>query len=294
MQPLPARGVERAMDQTHAPIEQALVRLSDGHMMPQLGFGVFKVLANDAAGIVADAIGAGYRAIDTARIYENEEGVGEGIARSGLPREQIFLTTKLWNGDQGYDSALAACDASLKRLGLDRIDLYLIHWPRPKAGLYVDSWKALVRLQEEGRVRSIGVSNFLPDYIERIVGETGVKPVVNQIELHPRFQQRDIRDFHAAQYIAIESWSPLGQAQILQDETIGRIAAKHGKAPAQIVIRWHLDQGIVTIPKASDRGHMIDNLAVGGFQLDEEDMQAIAALDDPNGRIGPDPLTATF
>ena len=277
------------MDTTNAPLEQALVRLSDGHMMPQLGFGVFKVDPAEAQALVADAIRAGYRAIDTAMMYKNETGVGAGVRDSGTPQDEIFVTTKLWNDDQGHDKTLAAFDASTRRLGLDTLNLYLIHWPHPKADLYVETWKAMVRLQEEGRVKSIGVSNFLPEYLERIIGETGVTPVLNQIELHPKFQQRAIRDFHKQHDIHIESWSPLGQSQILKDETIGGIAKKHGKTPAQIVIRWHLDQGILTIPKASDRGHMVDNLAVGGFSLDGDDMAAIAALDEPNGRIGPDP-----
>jgi 2,5-diketo-D-gluconate reductase A len=277
------------MDTTNAPLEQALVRLSDGHMMPQLGFGVFKVPPEETRGIVSDALAAGYRALDTAMIYRNEEGVGQGIVDSGIARDQIFLTTKLWNDDQGYDSALKAFDASLAKLAVEQLDLYLIHWPKPAQDLYVDSWKALVRLREEGRVRSIGVSNFLPEHIERIMGETGVTPVLNQIELHPRFQQRDVRDFHAAHDIRIESWSPLGQAQILKDPVIAGIADKHGRTPAQIVIRWHLDQDIITIPKAADRGHMVDNLAVGGFSLDADDMAAIATLDSPDGRLGPDP-----
>ena len=277
------------MDTTNAPLEQALVRLSDGHMMPQLGFGVFKVDPAEAQALVADAIRAGYRAIDTAMMYKNETGVGAGVRESGTPQDEIFVTTKLWNDDQGHDKTLAAFDASTRRLGLDTLNLYLIHWPHPKADLYVETWKAMVRLQEEGRVKSIGVSNFLPEHLERIIGETGVTPVLNQIELHPKFQQRAIRDFHEQHGILIESWSPLGQSQILKDETIGGIAKKHGKTPAQIVIRWHLDQEILTIPKASDRGHMVDNLAVGGFSLDADDMAAIAALDDPNGRIGPDP-----
>jgi len=277
------------MDTTNAPLEQALVRLSDGHMMPQLGFGVFKVDPAEAQALVADAIRAGYRAIDTAMMYKNETGVGAGVRESGTPQDEIFVTTKLWNDDQGHDKTLAAFDASTRRLGLDTLNLYLIHWPHPKADLYVETWKAMVRLQEEGRVKSIGVSNFLPEHLERIIGETGVTPVLNQIELHPKFQQRAIRDFHEQHGILIESWSPLGQSQILKDETIGGIAKKHGKTPAQIVIRWHLDQGILTIPKASDRGHMVDNLAVGGFSLDGDDMAAIAALDEPNGRIGPDP-----
>ncbi|USI72048.1 aldo/keto reductase [Sphingomonas morindae] len=276
------------MDTTFAPIEQSLVRLNDGRMMPQLGFGVFKVPAEEAAALVGDAIVAGYRAIDTAMIYQNEEGVGAGIRDSGVPRDQIFLTTKLWNADQGYDATLRAFDASAERLGMAP-DLYLIHWPCPAKTLFLETWKAFVRLQEEGRVRSIGVSNFREKDIERIVHQTGVKPVLNQIELHPRFQQVELRAYLDENDIAVESWSPLGQAQILQDPVITRIAEKHGRSAAQVVIRWHLDQGIITIPKAADRKHMVDNLSVGGFKLDDEDMDAIAALDDAEGRIGPDP-----
>ena len=278
------------MDTTNAPLEQALVRLSDGHMMPQLGYGTWQV-TDGTADLVADAIAAGYRSIDTAAAYKNERQVGEGIANGGVPRDQIFLTTKLWNDDQGYDSAIAACEASLERLGVDQIDLYLMHWPAPKRDRYVESWKAMIALRDQGRVRSIGVSNFLPEHLDRIVAETGVTPVLNQIELHPRFQQRDMRDYHAQHDIQIESWSPLGRGGILDHPTIERIAEKHGKAPAQIVLRWHLDQGLVTIPKASDRAHMVDNLAIGGFSLDEDDMAAIAKMDEADGRTGPDPKT---
>jgi 2,5-diketo-D-gluconate reductase A len=278
------------MDTTHAPIEQAVIRLSDGHIMPQLGYGTWQVTDGTAA-LVADAIGAGYRAIDTASIYGNEREVGEGVAESGVARDQLFITTKLWNDDQGFDSALAACEASLDRLGLDQIDLYLIHWPVPVRDLYVESWKAMIQLREQGRVRSIGVSNFLPEHLDRIIAETGVKPVLNQIELHPRFQQRDVRDYHAEKGILIEGWSPLGRGGVLDHPTIERIAEKHRRSPAQVVIRWHLDQGNITIPKAADRRHMVDNLSVGGFSLDEEDMAAIVKMDVADGRTGPDPAT---
>ncbi len=278
------------MDTTNAPLEQALVRLPDGHMMPQLGYGTWQV-TDDTANLVADAIAAGYRSIDTAAAYKNERQVGEGLAQSGVPRDQIFLTTKLWNDDQGHDSTIKACEASLKRLGLEQIDLYLMHWPVPTRDLYVETWQAMIELQQQGKIRSIGVSNFLPEHLDRIVAETGVKPVLNQIELHPRFQQRDVRDYHASHDIQIESWSPLGRGGILDSDTIEGIAQKHGRSPAQIVLRWHLDQGLVTIPKASDRAHLVDNLAIGGFSLDEDDMKAIAGLDDKNGRSGPDPKT---
>lgn len=278
------------MDITHAPIEQAVVRLSDGHIMPQLGYGTWQV-TDGTAGLVAAAIGAGYRSIDTAAIYKNEREVGQGIADSGIARDKLFVTTKLWNEDQGFDSAMAACEASLDRLGLDHVDLYLIHWPVPAQDRYVESWKAMIRLREQGKVRSIGVSNFLPAHLDRIIGETGVKPVLNQIELHPRFQQRDVRDYHAQQDIAIESWSPLGRGGVLDHPAIGGIAQKHDRSPAQVVLRWHLDQGLITIPKASDRRHMVDNLAIGGFSLDADDMAAIAEMDPADGRTGPDPAT---
>jgi 2,5-diketo-D-gluconate reductase A len=278
------------MDTTHAPIEQAVVRLSDGHIMPQLGYGTWQVTEGTAV-IVADAISAGYRSIDTASIYGNERGVGQGIAESGIARDQLFITTKLWNDDQGFDSALAACEVSLDRLGLDQVDLYLMHWPVPSRDLYVESWKAMIQLREQGHVRSIGVSNFLPEHLDRIIAETGVTPVLNQIELHPRFQQRDVRDYHAEKGILIEGWSPLGRGGVLDHPTIETIAEKHRRSPAQVVIRWHLDQGDITIPKAVDRRHMVDNLSVGGFSLDEEDMAAIAKMDAIDGRTGPDPAT---
>lgn len=278
------------MDTTAAPLEQARVRLSDGRMMPQLGFGTFKVPPEDAAALVADAISAGYRAIDTAAAYRNEEGVGAGIRDSGVKRDDIFLTTKLWNDDQGFDETLRAFEASERKLGLGAVDLYLIHWPHPQAGRFVDTWKAFVRLQEEGRVRSLGVSNFRATDLERIIDDTGVKPVLNQIECHPHFQQIELRAWMDENGIATQSWSPLGQGgALLRDPVIARIADKHGVSPAQAVIRWHLDSGIITIPKASDRKHMVENLSVGGFVLHGEDLAAIAGLDREDGRLGPDP-----
>ena len=279
------------MDTTYAPIEQSLVRLPDGRMMPQLGYGLWTVPAGDTRGLVADALAAGYRSIDTAAIYGNEAGAGQGLRDSGVPRDEIFLTTKLWNDEQGFDTTLAAFETSLETLGLDTVDLYLMHWPVPARGRFVDTWRAMIRLQEEGRVRSIGVSNFRAEDLERIIDDTGVKPALNQIELHPRFQQVELRGWLDENGILTESWSPLGQAKILDDPTIAGIARKHGRSAAQIVIRWHLDQGIITIPRATSRPHMVDNLAVGGFALDDDDMSAIAALDAEDGRIGPDPAT---
>lgn len=269
--------------------DQPYFALNDGRRMPQLGLGVFKTPADVTAEVVKTAIGAGYRSVDTAAIYKNEEGVGEGLRRSGVAREDVFVTTKLWNDDQGYDSALKAFDASAGLLGLEQIDLYLIHWPAPKADKYVESWKALVRLKEEGRALSIGVSNFFPEHLERIIGETGVAPAANQIELHPGLQQTELRAFHQKHGIATESWSPLGQGKMLEYPDIAKIAAKHGKSIAQTIIRWHLDLGLVVIPKSENPGRIAANFDVFDFTLDADDMAAMAKLDDANGRIGPDP-----
>jgi 2,5-diketo-D-gluconate reductase A len=265
--------------------------LSDGRAMPQVGLGVWQTPQEVTAEVVRTAIASGYRAIDTAAVYGNETGVGEGVRASGVPREELFITTKLWNRDHGYDETLAAFDKSVERLGLGYVDLYLIHWPVPAQGGYIDSWRAMGRLQEEGRVGSIGVSNFMVEHLRRIIGETGVIPVINQIELHPKFQQTDLRAFHASQGIVTESWSPLGQGQLLKHPVIARIAARHGKTPAQAIIRWHIDSGLVVIPKSVRAERIAENFEVFDFRLDEADMAAIAGLDDPAGRIGFDPLT---
>jgi len=269
---------------------QPTVTLNDGAQMPQFGLGVWQTPPEGAAEVVRTAIEAGYRAVDTAAAYRNERGVGEGLKGS----DGVFVTTKLWNENQGYDAALQAFDKSLERLGLAALDLYLIHWPSPQRGLYVDSWKALVRLKEEGRAKSIGVSNFQPEHLERIIGETGVTPAVNQVELHPRFQQRALREAHQRLGIATESWSPLGQGQLLADPLVTAIAAKHGKTAAQVVIRWHLDNGLIVIPKSVTPSRIRENAQVFDFKLDTDDLAKLAGLDDAGGRIGPDPLTAAF
>ena len=268
---------------------QPSISLNDGRAMPQLGLGVWQAPADTTAEVVRTAIAAGYRAIDTAAVYRNEKGVGEGLRACGLARDEVFITTKLWNDSQGYDAALTAFDASLGRLGLDCVDLYLIHWPAPQQDRYVEAWRALVRLREDGRARSIGVSNFSIAHLERIIGETGVSPAVNQIELHPRWQQAELRAAHQRLGIATTSWSPLGQGQLLSDPVVGRIAAKHGKSPAQAIIRWHLDLGLIVIPKSVTPARIAQNFDVFDFKLDAEDLVAMAALDDPKGRIGPDP-----
>ena len=270
------------------------IDLNDNRKVPQLGLGLFQTPAGEAAKIVRAALDVGYRHLDTASMYGNEAEVGEGVRASGLARGDVFVTTKLWNDAQGYDSALQAFEQGLKRLAIEYVDLYLIHWPAPRRGLYVEAWRALVRLREEGRVKSIGVSNFAVEHLERIVGETGVTPAVNQIELHPRFQQRALREAHARLGIATESWAPLGRAKCLDDPAIRRVADKHRRSPAQVVIRWHLDEGLIAIPKTARVERLKENFDVDGFALDAEDKAAFAALDRADGRMGPDPMTASF
>jgi 2,5-diketo-D-gluconate reductase A len=269
---------------------QTTITLNDGRVMPQLGLGVWQSPREVTALAVRSALAAGYRSVDTAAIYRNEAEVGEGVRASGLDRAELFITTKLWNEDQGYDSALRANEASLQRLGMDYVDLYLIHWPAPGQGRYLETWKALIRLRDEGRARSIGVSNFAVEHLERIVGETGVVPAVNQVELHPRFQQADLRAAHERLGLATESWSPLGQGALLADPEVARIAARHGKTPAQAIIRWHLDLGLIAIPKSVTPARIEQNFHVFDFKLDAQDLAAMAALDDRHGRIGPNPV----
>ena len=264
--------------------------LNDGRSMPQLGLGVWQTPPEATAQAVRAALAVGYRLIDTAAAYRNEAGVGEGVRASGVPRDQVFVATKLWNSDQGYDETLRAFDRSLERLGMDYVDLYLIHWPHPALGRYIDSWRALVRLKEEGRTLSVGVCNFMIEHLRRIMAETGVAPAVNQIELHPCFQQTDLRAFHAGQGIVTQSWSPLGQGRLLKHPEIARIAARHGKTPAQAIVRWHVESGLAVIPKSVNPERIAENFEVFDFRLGEEDMGAIARLDDPVGRIGDDPL----
>ncbi|MEU3744472.1 MULTISPECIES: aldo/keto reductase [Streptomyces] len=257
--------------------------------MPQLGFGVWQVPDDEAATAVATALEAGYRSIDTAAIYQNERGTGQAVAASGIPREELFVTTKLWNSDQGYDATMRAFDASLEKLGLDHVDLYLIHWPLPSKDAYVDTYRAFEKIHADGRARAIGVSNFLPEHLDRLIGETSVVPAVNQIELHPQLQQAASREAHARHGIATEAWSPLGQGKgILEVPAILAIARKHGRTPAQVVLRWHLQLGNVVIPKSVTPSRIRENIDVFDFTLDPEDLAAIAALDE-NRRIGPDP-----
>ena len=269
---------------------QPTVALNDGAAMPQFGLGVFQTPPDATEQVVRMAVGEGYRLVDTAAMYRNEDGVGRAL----LGRSDVFVTTKLGNSDHGFDQTLRAFDDSMRKLSRDTLDLYLIHWPRPRVGRYVESWKAFVRLQKDGRVRSIGVSNFNRDHLERIIGETGVTPAVNQIELHPRFQQRALRAFHDERGIKTESWSPLGRGGLLSDPVIVDIAARHRKTPAQVVIRWHLDSGLIVIPKTVRLERLKENIGALDFRLDGDDMGRIETLDSPAGRIGPDPATAAF
>ncbi|MFE7578469.1 aldo/keto reductase [Streptomyces sp. NPDC057521] len=264
--------------------------LNNGVRMPQLGFGVFQVPDDETATAVGHALDAGYRSIDTAAVYGNERGVGRAIADSGLPREELFVTTKLWNADQGHDQALAAFDASLDKLGLDHVDLYLIHWPTPARDLYVETYKALEKILADGRARAIGVSNFQVPHLRRLMEHTGTVPAVNQVELHPGLQQAELRAFHAEHGIATEAWSPLAQGAVLADEAITRIAQANGVTPAQVVLRWHLATGNIVIPKSVTPARIRQNLDVFGFELTDADLADLAALD-RGLRTGPDPDT---
>lgn len=272
-----------------APEGGPAVALNDGNAIPQLGLGCYRTPARQASEIVRLAADSGYRAFDTAAIYDNEAAVGEGLRASGLPRQALSVTTKLWIDGLSYDGALKGLEWSLKRLGLDHVDLYLIHWPNEG---YREAWRALVRLKAEGRARSIGVSNFTIANLEQVIGDTGVVPAVNQVELHPRFPQRELRAFHARHGVATQSWAPLGRDGLLDDPVIAEVAARHGRTPAQVVIRWHLDSGLIVIPKSVTPSRIVENIDVFDFALDAGDMAAIAGLERADGRAGPDPVNA--
>lgn len=262
--------------------------LNDGHVIPQLGFGVFQVPEAEVTGVVAEALRVGYRSIDTAAVYGNEKGVGRALRESGIPRDEVFVTTKLWNAEQGYDSTLRAFDASLADLGLDYLDLYLIHWPVPAAGRFVDTYRAFQRLRDQGRIRSLGVSNFRVDDLELLTSQVGEIPTVNQIELHPTLTQQRLRDYDTAHAIATEAWSPLGQGAALADATVVAIAGELDRTPAQVVIRWHLQLGNIVIPKSVTPARIAENFDVFGFELSADQVEAISRLDSGT-RIGPDP-----
>jgi len=275
-----------------------VLTFNDGNTIPQLGYGVWQVEDDVAEKVVVQAFEAGFRHIDTAKIYGNEAGVGRAIERSGLKPEDIFITTKLWNADQGYESTLKAFEESMDRLGLETLDMYLIHWMQPKQDKYVDTWKALIELQKQGRVKTIGVSNFTKEGLQHLIDETGVVPAINQIELHPFFNQAELREFHASKGILTQAWSPLGQGgELLESAVIGQIAAKHNATPAQVVIAWHLAIGNVVIPKSVTESRIRENYAALDVSLDETDVQAINGMDNSAegvGRIGPDPAVSDF
>lgn len=268
------------------------ITLNDGNTMPQLGLGVWRARLGDAKRAVLDAIGAGYRLIDTAAIYGNEEDVGAAIAECGVAREELFITTKLWNSDQGAENVRPALEASLSRLGLDYVDLYLIHWPMPDLDLYVETWKEFEKLRSEGSIRSIGVCNFEPEHLERLINETGTTPVIDQVELHPGFNQEKIRAYCDAHNIRVESWSPLsgsaGGASLLQDHRLLELAEKYDKSPAQIVIRWHIQNNLTVIPKSVHTERIRQNIDVFDFALTIEEMNTISSIE--STRQGHNPL----
>lgn len=269
------------------------IDLPGGVAIPQLGLGVWQVPVEHTPSVVGHALETGYRHIDTAAAYRNEAGVGEAIREAGVLRDELFITTKVWNSAHGYEKAKAAAAKSLERLGLDHVDLLLIHWPVPSRDLYVDTWRALVDLREEGLATAIGTSNFQPAHLRRIIDETGVVPSVNQIELHPYLQQQELRDLHAELGIVTESWSPLGQGEILKDPVIVEIAERVGRTPGQVIIRWHLQHGFVLFPKSKTPARIDENFDVFGFDLADADLHAIGGLD-RGKRFGPDPDTMSM
>jgi 2,5-diketo-D-gluconate reductase A len=272
------------------------VSLNDGNSIPAIGLGVWQTPAGDTERAVSAALSAGYRHVDTAAAYGNEAEVGLALAAAataGIARGDVYVVTKLWNADQGYDTTLRAFDESLARLGIDYLDLYLIHWPLPEVDAYVDTFKAFAHLRDQGRVRSIGVSNFEPEHLKTLIDESGIVPAVNQIELHPLLPQYELRELHASLGIATEAWSPLGQGSLLANATVVDIADAHGKTPAQVLIRWHVQLGNIVIPKSVNPDRIASNLDVFDFELGEQDMASIASLDDGT-RLGPDPRTFNF
>lgn len=259
--------------------------------IPQFGFGVFQIEPARTAEAVRTALEAGYRHIDTAQGYGNEEGVGQAVRESGLPRDEVFITTKLINSRHGYDEAIAALDESLQKLGLDYVDLYLIHWPRPHADRYVETWRAFEKILSDGKARSIGVSNFQVPHLQRLAAETGTVPAVNQIELHPWLIQRELREYHREHGIATEAWSPIGKGgDLLREERIVALAEKYGKTPAQVVLRWHIQHGNIVFPKSVTPSRIRENIDIFDFELSADDVAAIDGLD-RGTRLGPDPDT---
>lgn len=268
---------------------QQQLPLNDGRSLPQLGFGLWQVPADQTARVVREGLAAGYRLIDGAAIYGNEAGLGEGLRTTDIPRDQIFVTTKVWNDHHGFATAKRAAEESLTRIGVDYLDCLLIHWPCPDHDRYVETWKALIALRDEGRVRSIGVSNFMAPHLERIIGETGVTPVLNQIELHPRLVQSDLRAMHQRLGIVTQSWTPLGQGKAFTAPAVQAASARTGKSPAQVVLRWHVQLGCSVIPRSTRAAGLAENLNLWDFDLTAAEMDAITLLD-AGERTGPDPL----
>ena len=264
------------------------ITLNNGIEMPQLGFGVFQVPVDETTAAVAEALRVGYRSIDTAAIYGNESGVGRAISESGIARDDLFITSKVWNSDQGYDSTLRAFDDTLTKLGLEQLDLYLIHWPAPARDLYLDTWRALERILADGRVRAIGVSNFEPSHLDRLIAGSEVVPAVNQVELHPAMQNRAVIAANSAHGIATEAWSPLAQGAVLHDPAVLAIAQSHDVSPAQVVLRWHLQQGRIVIPKSVTASRIAENFDAFGFDLSADELAAVDGLE-RDGRTGPHP-----
>lgn len=271
----------------------ASIELTNGITIPQVGYGTFQIPPEETQRAVEQALEIGYRHLDTAAGYYNEAGVGAAVRASGLPREEVFVTTKLRNGDQGFDAALRAFEDSRRELGLEVVDLYLIHWPVPSKGLYPETWKAFEKLYAEGAVRAIGVSNFLPEHLQQLLSGSEVTPVVNQVEVHPTFQQADVVRASTAAGLVVESYSPLGQGKDLTDPAVTRVAERLGVTAGQVVLRWHVQQGFVVIPKSVTPERISANLDVFSFELSEEDMAAVGALE-TGERIGADPATAAF
>lgn len=271
--------------------QQPMIKFRDGVHFPQLGYGTYLIDDARVGDCVATALETGYRHVDTAAFYENERGIGERLRNSDFKRSDYQVTSKIFNGDHGYDRAFKAFSEIEARLDIGAIDLILIHWPMPKRDLYVETWKALIDLQKQGRIISIGVSNFTPEHLKRIIDETGVVPVVNQIELHPAFQQHELRAFHAEHDIVTESWSPLGRGAVAENAHLRKIGDRYGKTPVQVVIRWHLQHGFMVVPKTETPERIRANFDVFDFTLEAAEMAVIDEMDTPDGRIGPDPET---
>lgn len=273
---------------------QPYLTFHDGNRAPQLGFGTWQLKPEETVPAIQAAVETGYRSIDTAYIYHNETEVGQAIAQCGVPRSELFVATKVWNNRHGHDSTKSAFQESLDRMQLDYVDLYLIHWPVPKQKQYLQAWEALIQLRDEGRAKSIGVCNFQISHLQQLLDGTGVMPAVNQIELHPHFQQPELRAYHKSHGIQTEAWSPLGRGQILRDPVILELAHAHQSTAAQITLRWHIQMGHMVIPKSAHAARIRENFGIWNLHLTDAEMGRIASLDDPDGRIGPDPETFTL